>query len=106
MDMVLDGVVLCRQTKSIPAHGMYQIVSIEQLIAAPHVAYDVTTPMSYMKTAARRIREHVKAVILGFFLVLRIDRDFFPTSSPFLFNFLMIIKNRHFYSSCFLSNSL
>ena len=48
----LDGIVLCRKSECVPAHGMNQIITLEHFIAAPHIRNYISSPMSYMQSVS------------------------------------------------------
>ena len=97
MNAVLYRIVLRRQTESIPAHGMYKVIAVQHLIPAPYIGDDISSPVSHMQSRARRVREHVKAVILGFLPVVNIYGMLLPVFSPLFFNLSVIVLNCHFY---------
>ncbi len=92
----LNGIVLCWKPEGIPSHRMDDIISLLQLIPAPHIRDHIASPMSYMQTVPRRIREHIKTVILlslaPILILLHIYRILFPVLAPFLLNSLMIVR--------------
>ena len=85
MNPHLDGIVFRRETESIPAHRVDHIVSVQYLIAAPDIRDNVSAPVADMQTVARRIREHVQAVIFRLAAVIHIDRILLPFFCPFVF---------------------
>ena len=97
MDSHLDGIVFRRKAERIPAHGMYDIVSLLQLVTAPYVRDHIASPVPYVKPVSGRIGEHVQAVILLLRIAgsihLRIHRILFPFFLPFLFDCLMVVDN-------------
>ena len=95
----LDGVVLRRKSESVPSHGMDHIISVHQLVAAPHVGDHIASPVSHMKSVSGRIGEHIQAIVFLLLAVIDIYRVLFPISTPFLLNHSVIIWYSHCLSS-------
>ena len=74
----LDGVVLRRKSESVPSHGMDHIISVHQLVAAPHVGDHIASPVSHMKSVSGRIGEHIQAIVFLLLAVIDIYRVLFP----------------------------
>ena len=55
-----DGVLFCRQTKTVVAKCVQHVVASHALVARKHVGGDVTERVAYVQSCARRIRKHVE----------------------------------------------
>jgi hypothetical protein len=62
------------------------ILAMQQLISAPYIRDNISSPVSYMKTVAGRIREHIKAIILWLYTIIYIDWILLPFLTPFSFD--------------------
>ncbi|KXT94271.1 hypothetical protein SORDD27_01401 [Streptococcus oralis] len=62
----IHGVLLCRQTKSIPTHWVKDIVTLGTFVTAKDISRCITFWVSYVQTCSRRVREHVKRIKLRF----------------------------------------
>ncbi len=65
VDAGLDGVVLGRQTKGVPAHGVQNVPALHALPACDDVGGGVTLAVSDVQPRARGIGKHVQGVELG-----------------------------------------
>ena len=97
MNTHLDGIVLSRETKSVPSHRMDQVITLEHFIAAPYIRDHIASPVSYMKTVSGRIREHIQTVVFRFLAIIDIYRLFLPVCAPFRFDGSMVIRCSHFF---------
>src|SRR5471032_926991 len=61
-----NGVLLCRQTKGIPAHGMKHIETAKAFVSGNDVCGGITFGMTDMQPRSARIRKHVEDVKLWF----------------------------------------
>ena len=95
----LDGVVLRRESERVPSHGMDHIISVHQLVTAPHIGDHISPPVSYMKPVSGRIGKHIQAIVFLLLAVIDIYRVLFPVSTPFLLNHSVIIWYSHCLSS-------
>src|SRR2546423_7004579 len=63
----LDGVLLSRQTESVPTHGMKHVQPSRSLVAREDIGRGVAFGMPHMQARPGRIWEHVQDVELGNF---------------------------------------
>ena len=89
----LDGILLCRKTECVIAHGVKDIEALQPLVTGKDIAGDIAKGMTHMKARTAGVREHIKHIVLGF-----IGRYFCPVGLlkspsllPFLLYFLKII---------------
>ena len=48
----LDGVILSRKSECVPSHGMNDVMSLHQLVAAPYITDHIASSVTYMKSVA------------------------------------------------------
>src|SRR5207245_1063013 len=65
MSAGFDGVLLSRQSKRVPAHGVKYIAAAHALVASQDVRGGVALGMSDMQACPAWVREHVQDVVLG-----------------------------------------
>ncbi len=95
----LYRVVFCRKTERIPAHGMDHIMTLHKFVTAPGIRDNISSPVTYMKSVSRRIREHIKTIIFRLFAVVYIYRILKPVFTPFFLYGLVMKGHRHFSTS-------
>ena len=61
----LNGVLLGRQSKSVPTHGMKDIKTLAPLVTANNICGSVTFGMPHMQSGTGRIRKHIETVKFG-----------------------------------------
>ena len=93
LDAVLDGGILSRHAEGVKAHRVQDVEALHRLVARHDIADGVVAHMAHVQIA-RRIREHLKCVILravgvGFRLV---DLFRFPFLLPFRLDVLRRIS--------------
>ena len=65
MSTRFDSVLLGRQSKGIPPHGVQHAVATHALVASQNIGGGVAFGVPHMKACTRWVGEHVKYVILG-----------------------------------------
>ena len=102
----LNGILLCRQSVGIVAHGMQHIVSAQTFVTGKYVAGYVSERMPNMKSCSRRIRKHIQHIIFGFVVYLGlIGLVFSPVLLPFLFYLPKIVFHGFVFNVFFLRNT-
>ncbi len=91
--LALDGRVLRRQAKGVPAHRMQDVEATRALIAGEHVAHHIVAHMADVD-APRRIGEHLEHIIfrLGGIFLGAVDFLPVPNFAPMLFAFRCVIS--------------
>ena len=89
----LDGILLCRQTKGVVAHGVQHIETFQSLVPGEDVAGDIAQRMPYVQARAAGVREHVQHIILGFIRLVgsAVGLVLGPPLLPFFLNLRKII---------------
>ena len=64
MDIMFDCRVFCRQTKSIPAHGVKNIISLHPAESGDNIPDGIIPDMPHVNIAGR-IGKHLQNIILG-----------------------------------------
>lgn len=64
MAMMLDGSVLGRQAKGVPADGMQHVVAVHVQVTRVDVTNRVVTHVAHVDVAAR-VRKHLEHVLRG-----------------------------------------
>ena len=84
----LNGILLCRQTVGVIAHGVQNVESLLTLIAGIDITGDISQWMSYMQTCTTGVRKHVENIVFLLVLILNntIGLLFNPSLLPFLFD--------------------
>ena len=93
VNVVLNGVVLGRQAKGVPAHGVQHIVALQTLFASHNIQRRVRAGMTHMQALAGGVRELHQAVILRQGKILLGCKGVvgIPIVLPLLFDLLKII---------------
>ena len=96
VDVVLQGIVLGRQTKSIPAHRVQDIIAALTLFACHNIQRGIAAGVANMQAGRRRVREFYQCIELGFGMVdLSMEGVFIlPYLLPFGLNGLEIIFHK------------
>ena len=96
VDTRLYRIVFGRQTERVKAHGLKHFVTLHTFESGKRVGRAVVVPVSRVKFRARRVREHLEAVV--FFVHSRavefVKAGFFPDLLPFAFDLLIIHKRQ------------
>ncbi|EKD26561.1 MAG: hypothetical protein ACD_79C01126G0001 [uncultured bacterium] len=98
MNLVFYGCIFSRETESIPSHRSQYFETSHYFIPGNNVSDDIIPSVSHMQSG-RRVREHYKAIIFGFGVVIHIYFKKFgitPVLLPFDFNFFRYIFFSHF----------
>jgi hypothetical protein len=93
MKTLLNGLILSRQAKCIPAHRVQDSVAFHPIISRYNIRRYVVAAMAYTQTVARRVREEIQA-IESFFIGRTgcvIEVGFFPAFLPLSFNDMRVI---------------
>ena len=61
----LDGVLLGRQTESVIAHGVQDVLSLHAVVTAHHIGGQIAQRMTYVQALAGRVWEHVHGKVGG-----------------------------------------
>ena len=103
MDVVLDGEVLGRQAKRIPAHRIKHVIALHTLFARNDIERRVRARMAYMQALARRIRELYQRIELRLCKIIRGDKAFLfvPDPLPFCLDSLVIVFVQRYNPQCF-----
>ena len=96
VDVVFQGIVLGRQTKSIPAHRVQDIIAALTLFACHNIQRGIAAGVANMQAGRRRVREFYQCIELGFGMVdLSMEGVFIlPYLLPFGLNGLEIIFHK------------
>src|SRR4030065_2666012 len=62
MGSCLYGILFCRQSESIPSHGMEHIISFHPLITAVNIGSCISLRMTNMQASTGGIRVHIEYV--------------------------------------------
>ena len=89
----LNGILFCRQTKGVVAHGVQHIEAFQALVPGEDVAGDIAQRMPYMQARTAGVREHVQHIILGFIRLVgsAVGLVLGPPLLPFFLNLRKII---------------
>ena len=96
MNPCFNSIILGRQAKSIPAHGMQNIKPFCSFPAGNNISRHISLQMADMKPLARRIRKHIQDIKLGRRTIFfgEISFFFFPALLPFFFYFPEWIRHK------------
>jgi len=61
----LDGVLLGRQTESVIAHGVQDVLALHAVVTAHHIGGQIAQRMTYVQALAGRVWEHVHGKVGG-----------------------------------------
>ena len=67
---VLNGVILCRQTKSIPSHRVQNIEALHPQITGADAGGNVIAAVAYRQPGAGRVREEIEDIVAGLIRIL------------------------------------
>src|SRR5688500_2782497 len=91
-----DGSMLRGKAEGIPPHGVKHVVSAHALVTSNHITDRIIAHMAHVNTA-RRIRKHLKHVVLRFSLFFGSLKGFIflPEFLPLLFDFSGLVTRFH-----------
>ena len=89
----LNRVLFCRKSECIPTHRVQNIKTFRAFVTADDIGCGITFGVTDVQSCARRIREHVQAIILRLRHIGARFKCFlgFPSCLPFGLDFLRII---------------
>ncbi len=84
VQLILQGILLRRQTEGIPPHRMQYAIPFELLEARDDIRRDIPARMPDMQPGPRRIREHIQNIVFLLPRILSVHTRFFPYPLPLL----------------------
>ena len=98
MDVVLDGKVLGRQAKCIPAHRIQHVIALHTLFARNNIQRSIRARVAYMQALTGRVRKLNQRI--EFFFIAAVFRFeamcLIPDVLPLFFNQFVIVLQRYF----------
>jgi hypothetical protein len=93
MDPMIDGVLFCREAKSIVSHWVQHIEAFQPLVPGKNITGDIAQGMAYMQTCPAGVGEHIQHIEFRLLRVVTyfIASTLIPKLLPFLLNVAEIV---------------
>jgi hypothetical protein len=85
---MFNGILLCRESEGVIAHGMEDVKALQPLVSAENITGDIAEWVPHMQPCPAGVWEHVQYIIFGFAALIMhfICIALLPIVLPFPFN--------------------